>query len=77
MAIVEETLKENILKIGSTIKLQEYSYFDDYMRHYNEEATILSLTGPGNLSIMIKWKDTSTSNVSPRNVILVSKDWDS
>lgn len=77
MALVEQTLKKDILKVGSTIKLVSYNHFNDYVRHYNEEATVVDIFAPGALSIRVKWKNGEASCVSPVNIVLVNKDWDS
>ena len=74
---MEQTLEKDLIKIGSIVRLKEYSSFNDYKRHHNEEALVIDTKAPGGLPIRVKWKDGSTSCVFPVNIVLVNKDWDS
>jgi len=74
---MEQTLEKDLIKVGSIVKLREYSSFNDYKRHHNEEALVIDTKAPGNLHIRIQWENGHHSCISPRNVILVNKDWDS
>ena len=65
-------------KVGTTIKLKDYSRYTDYSNHDGQTAVIYRINTMGDAynPVSIRWSDGITSSVRFSNIIIINGDWD-